>query len=237
MHYHILEWDSDFFKMSIARIAASSLKKEQMKDVLVDLQNKGVKLVYWPAAAELEAGEARRLGGQLVDLKTTFVVDCRSVNLDTLPPAGLVEAYSPSMPVGDLEALAIQSGEYSRFAIDPQFPREKFIELYKIWIDNSLKKKIAKEVLVIREGERVIAMETLGEKNGRGDIGLIAVETAFRGRKYGETLVRSAQSWFIHNGYQYGQVVTQGKNRAACNLYRKCGFAIEKVEYYYHFWL
>lgn len=141
------------------------------------------------------------------------------------------------MPIADLEALAIQSGPYSRFSVDPKLPEEKFIELYKIWINRSLKKEIADEVLVIREGENVVGMVTLGEKDGKGDIGLIAVERDRRGRKYGEALVRAAQCWFIRRGYEFGQAVTQGGNIPACSLYKKCGYSVEKVEYFYHFWL
>ena len=80
-------------------------------------------------------------------------------------------------------------------------------------------------------------MVTLGEKNLRGDIGLIAVHPDHRGKKMGENLVYAAQTWFRSHGYTEGQVVTQGRNNAACNLYTKCGYVVEKEEYFYHIWL
>jgi dTDP-4-amino-4,6-dideoxy-D-galactose acyltransferase len=80
-------------------------------------------------------------------------------------------------------------------------------------------------------------MVTLGEKEKRADIGLIAVNTNYRGKKIGETLVRASQMWSIEQGYKFAQVVTQGSNAAACSLYKKCGYALEKVEFFYHFWL
>ena len=80
-------------------------------------------------------------------------------------------------------------------------------------------------------------MVTLGNKNGKGDIGLLAVGADYRGRNYGRILVQAAQKWFLTNGYQEGQVITQGDNYPAYHLYEKCGYSVEKVEYFYHFWL
>jgi dTDP-4-amino-4,6-dideoxy-D-galactose acyltransferase len=91
--------------------------------------------------------------------------------------------------------------------------------------------------LAVREGKRIAGMITLGEKNGRGDIGLIAVNPASRGKGYGEALVRSAHRWFIRQGFHEAQVVTQRRNSSACHLFEKCGFSVEKIEHYYHFWL
>jgi dTDP-4-amino-4,6-dideoxy-D-galactose acyltransferase len=80
-------------------------------------------------------------------------------------------------------------------------------------------------------------MVTLDEENGRGNIGLIAVGRNYRGKEYGQKLVRASQRWFISHEYNHGQVVTQRQNLPACNLFSKCGYSIEKVEYFYHFWL
>ena len=231
--YRLLDWDSRFFGFTVAQITAPSLDAGQLASVLEDLRRKAVRLAYWPASAVV--GFAADLGGRLVDEKTTFLIDLAGLPAGEAP-AG-IEPYSASMPLPQLRSLAIQSGLNSRFAVDPQLPREKFIELYTIWITRSLSKEIADEVLVVRDGEAVAGMITLGNKNGRGDIGLVAVDEAYRGRKFGQALVLAAQRWFAARGYRHSQVVTQGANTPACNLYRKCGYAVEKVEPYYHFWL
>lgn len=237
MNYQILDWDSDFFGVKVARITDPGLTAQKLTDLLSELKRKCIKLVYWPSERERDNDEAKGLCGHLVDIKTTFVIDFRSFDLDSFISTDIVEPYSLSMPIADIEDLAIQSGEYSRFAIDPHLPREQFVSLYKTWINRSLSKEIASEVLVIRDAGRVVGMVTLGEKDGRGDIGLIAVDASCRGKKYGEKLVRAAQRWFVKNGYVFGQVVTQGMNSPACNLFKKCGYSTEKAEYFYHFWL
>ncbi|MFQ5528652.1 MAG: GNAT family N-acetyltransferase, partial [Thermoanaerobaculia bacterium] len=235
--YRILDWDSEFFGIKVSRVTQPSLGEETLRDLLVELRGTGVSLVYWPAGRELRSIVARRLHGHLVDVKTTFAVNLGSLELSVLKPRRIVERYSPPMSLTDLEYLALEAGRYSRFAVDPNIPRERFEALYRAWIRRSLRKEIAREVLVIRERDRVVGMITLGDKSGRGDIGLVAVASDCRGRKYGQTLVRAAQLWFLERGYASGQVVTQGKNIPACNLYKKCGFSVDETRYFYHFWL
>lgn len=239
--YRMLDWDSRFFGFPVAQIASPKLTSDELESVIAQLRRLGVRLAYWPTddtCVETAHSIAERLGGRLVDQKTTFFIDLARVSPFDITLHATVESYDRSMPAEQLVSLAIQSGEFSRFAVDPGIPRQKFTEMYTIWIDRSLDKQIAEEVLVVRDPAKgVVGMVTLGNKNGRGDIGLIAVDADFRGRKYGETLVRAAQQWFIAHGYAHGQVVTQGTNAPACKLYIRCGYSIEKVEPYFHFWL
>ena len=78
---------------------------------------------------------------------------------------------------------------------------------------------------------------TLGEKNGRADIGLLAVDAAVRGQRIGQQLVAAAHVQALAWGYTTLQVVTQGDNFPACRFYEKCGFTPESVEHIYHLWL
>ena len=237
MKYQMLEWDTVFFGINVARIEGAYISLQKLEHILSDLKQKNVKLVYWPSDLKLNQEVINNLGGQLVDIKTTFTVALKRLNLDNFIPTNIIVPYSLSMPITEIEDLAIQSGEYSRFAIDQHFPNQKFEALYKNWISQSLNKNIADEVLIIQDSDHIVGMITLGEKNGRGDIGLIAINQNHRGKKYGEKLVRAAQKWLIKNDFEIGQVITQGNNIPACNLYKKCGYSMEKVEYYYHFWL
>jgi dTDP-4-amino-4,6-dideoxy-D-galactose acyltransferase len=237
MPYQMLDWDSELLNLAVARIDDPAINAQELLVSLSELKQKHVRLVYWSSDKECNDEILKRFSGILADRKTTFVIDLRTVDFSLCVPFDDVEPYTPGMPISDIHDLAIQSGEHSRFAVDPNIPRDRFIALYNIWMTRSLGKEIAGEVLVIREGNRVVGMVTLGEKKGRGDIGLIAVDRNSRGKKYGEKLVRASQQWFVKHGYEFGQVVTQGTNISACNLYRKCGYSVEKVEYFYHFWL
>ena len=87
------------------------------------------------------------------------------------------------------------------------------------------------------DGEKIVGMVTVGMKNGRGDIGLVAVHESMRGKNVGVNLTRAAQKWAIGKGCRYAQVVTQGNNLAACKLYEKCGYRVESIVNFYHIWI
>ena len=136
-----------------------------------------------------------------------------------------------------MEKLAIQIGKYSRFGIDPRIPEDKLIDMYKRWIRNSVNRQIADAVFVAHQSGKVVGMVTVGKKNERGDIGLMAVDPGVRGGNLGVALVAVAQDWARRKGFRFAQVVTQGENIAACKLYEKCGYHIDKIEFFYHFWI
>jgi dTDP-4-amino-4,6-dideoxy-D-galactose acyltransferase len=102
---------------------------------------------------------------------------------------------------------------------------------------NCVNRKIAMEVLVYDMNKTIAGVVTLGEKQLRADIGLIAVDDLYRGKGIGTSLMLSAESWFAsHTNFDLIQVVTQGANIAARSLYERCGYSVEKIEYVYHFW-
>jgi dTDP-4-amino-4,6-dideoxy-D-galactose acyltransferase len=237
MKYKLLDWDTEFLDIKVGEILLQNLSENELTEILHDLKVKSTQLVYWSSSKEMDVNSIKSLGGILAAKKITFCMDFYSDNSYTKLTDLNTEPYHKSMPVKDIESLAIQSGKYSRFAVDPRFPKDKFTSLYKTWINKSLQKEIASEVLVIRDKNKVAGMVTLGEKNRRGDIGLIAVDSNYRGRSYGTNLVYASQKWFVKNGFKVGQVVTQEANLPACNLYTKCGYSINQIEYLYHFWL
>jgi len=236
MDYQLLNWDTDFFGFKTVRILPHRLERQQLAEVLSSLHADSIKLAYWASDEEVNYNTGS-MGGLLVDRKTTFAISLRTLQPDTFIATDRVESYQPNIPQSEILILAEQAGAYSRFARDPSFPHEKFVALYHEWMRKCINRDLAREILIIREKDRVAGMVTLGEKEGKGDIGLIAVDQAFQGKGYGEMLVRAAQTWFINQGYKLAQVVTQGDNLPACRLYQKCGYEVSRVEYFYHFWL
>jgi dTDP-4-amino-4,6-dideoxy-D-galactose acyltransferase len=235
MDYQLLTWDTEFFEIKTGRIISTSLQENQLASILVKMRQEGFQLAYW-ASDHQYAYDFQSYSGILVDKKTTYEINLQNINLDSMP-LPKTEPYSSSLPFSQLEKLAVQSGAFSRFALDNRFPHEKFIALYKTWIQKSVSGEIANEVLVIRQNNNIAGMVTLSIKNEVGDIGLIAVDEEFRGKKIGQQLVYDSQRWFIQHGCHTAHVVTQGDNLPACSLYEKCGYQKIKIEFYYHFWL
>jgi len=235
MNYKLLTWDTKFFDIKTGMIIPASLQENQLVSILAEMRREEFQLIYW-ASEQKKTYDLQAYSGMLADKKTTFEINLQNINLDKLP-LPKAEPYCSTFPFAQLEKLAIQSGVYSRFALDTHIPHEKFTDLYKIWIRKSVSGEMADEVLVIMQNNHIAGMVTLAIKNGVGDIGLIAVDEKFRGRKNGQQLVFDSQRWFIQHGCHTACVVTQEDNLPACRLYEKCGYQKTKTEFLYHFWL
>jgi dTDP-4-amino-4,6-dideoxy-D-galactose acyltransferase len=239
-NYRILEWDSDFFGFGVGRILPSRLTSDELKATLESMRNENVTLVYWPSDPEDPGSQeaARRHGGFLADRKITYVVDLERISDQLAEEKNkAIREYTDSGTNDELDALAIQSGIYSRYKVDPNIGNALYEKLYKLWILGSVNGTLAEKVFVFMDEEKIAGMVTVGMKNGRGEIGLIAVHESMRGRSVGVHLTRAAQKWAIAKGRRHAQVVTQGNNPAACRLYEKCGYHVESTVNYYHIWL
>ena len=54
MHYQILDWDTNFFDVTVARIIEPVLDEREISDLLFELKAEGVALAYCPLSRELE---------------------------------------------------------------------------------------------------------------------------------------------------------------------------------------
>lgn len=229
--YSILDWDTKHFGFKTARLHHPN----NLQDTLRLLRAEGVALAYLFLAAEDKRAqqEALQAGGVLVDEKRTYAGEIQKIAAQT--PAQEVEAYQGEARP-DLLALAVESGRYSRFRVDPRFPVECFTRLYHEWMINSLKGEIAEKVFVVRRGAQITGMVTLDQRPGRANIGIIAVAESERGKGLGKALVGAGARWALTQNLSQGQVLTQGANQEACRLYERCGYSLEKTELVYHFW-
>lgn len=233
----LLDWDSTILGLSVAKILAVPLDTKKLVPLLQKLKSQGVKLVYWlvPSKDIISQKAAQHCNGFLVDEKITYCVDL--TRLLPLPANKDIKIYKPDTANSELEAIAIEIGQLSRFSRDPKLNVEQVNRLYKIWINNACKKLVAKIVLVIKKQRIIIGMVAIDEKQGRGDLSLLGVDPQHQGKGFGKQLVHAAQAWCLERGYSISQVVTQKTNPKACHLYESCGYQLEKIEYFYHFWL
>ena len=232
-----LAWDTDFLGFPVARFTMAGQSEAVLTAALSAACQAGFHLLYLVAAPTnvTAAAVAKAAGAWLADRKVTFMMPLSqgSVVQPAAAAIGPAVSYSPQ-----LESLAWQSGEYSRFKLDAHFAPEVFQELYSQWLRNSLSGDIARRVLVWQAPDgHELGLLTLGEKNGRADIGLLAVDAAARGQRVGQQLVAAAQNQAAAWDYAELQVVTQRDNKTACCFYEKCGFRLVHEEHIYHLWM
>lgn len=234
-----LDWDTKFFGFGVARIMQAELDEAELSKTLEMLRDNDYRLIYWqiPVGKPESSRIAQVHGGFLADEKVTYVKELVGISDSRGASAYTPFPYPDMTPDAAMIKLALQSAEYSRFRLDPKFPRELCDKLFKCWITRSVSKEIAWEVLVVKEQNDLLGLITLGAKGGRADIGLVAVAEHARGKGVGRALVTDADRHFAQRGYKHVQVVTQRPNLGACRLYESCGYKIENIENVFHFWL
>ena len=230
-----LAWDSSFFGFGVANITTPIENTNQFNELYFQMKEDNVSLCYYACESELQSNffENELLEVIKVDEKISFR---KGISVLENPSQHLVNIANLDSRINEFESLAIQSGEFSRFKVDPRIANNKFENLYKIWIRNSLLRKNAREVFCICYENKVAALITIGEKYKKPLIGLVAVDKAFRGKGFGKALIQAVEKWCYDNKYENLDVVTQGNNIPAIRLYESCGFDLFEKKNIYHIW-
>lgn len=134
-----------------------------------------------------------------------------------------------------LSKLAIRSGLYSRFNLDPQFPHSLFEKLYVKWIENSIAAEFATEVLCFSFDGDPIGLLTYKVNNNIAKIGIIAIDEKMRNKGIGSKLLTYFESNLPINIIKI-EVSTQGKNLRAQSFYEKNGYKEISRAFIYHLW-
>jgi dTDP-4-amino-4,6-dideoxy-D-galactose acyltransferase len=233
----------------VAQLASLDLDDAALAAALRLARQQGVQLLVWPAGSGREVPRELldAFAGALVDRKASFSRPLPPVlaNDDSLRAVQFpIVPYTATTASAALVELALSAGVYSRFRVDPHFPKEKFEAMYRLWIERSVNNELADIVLVVPLGDhdgvtdtRLGGMITLSETGGLASIGLVAVAATSRGAGIGSALMHAALRWMQGRGAREAQVVTQLANLPACRLYERSGYRLSRVQHYYHFWL
>lgn len=220
-----LKWDSEFFGFNIGKLISN--KKEESYDFPIDY-----KLVY--QFSDLEILELDRM---LVDRKCVLTTELNEVDFEENIDLEILDYDSLKHNYSALYSLVLQSGEYSRFKRDTNFSSESYERLYKEWLNRSLSKELASDVLVATIDNQVVGFITMFEKTSElADLTLLAVDLQYRGRNIASNLIKKLKQVAKLKGYKMMQVVTQLDNKPAMNLYQKNLFEISNITYIYHIW-
>ncbi|GAB3328025.1 hypothetical protein GCM10027429_02430 [Marivirga atlantica] len=224
-----LEWDSEFFNLEVGKlIIQNSIPSNFLKEL------SKFQLVY--IFSENKISEIDDL---LVDKKTILTLKLDdSKEFKVKETNGIIEPFDiKKHDTSTLIDLAIQSGIYSRFNLDPNIDDLLFKKLYRKWILNSIDKVNALQTLVFSFENKVVALLTISiENESTASIGLFAVDSNYRGLGIGINMINQAINYVKEQGYDRLNVVTQLDNNSAINIYKKAGFNIINLTYIYHYW-
>jgi len=237
---HILEWDSNWWGMGVARL-----------DALPETPDDVVQIDAWCNAYEVDvlmalvperAARAHELldpdGSRTFDRRVTYsrnLEDLGAEHASLLPDL----AFRLAQP-GDarsLGELASRSHLGTRFFRDPNFDDERCYELYRRWIEQECVGR-ADFVVVAASGDDLVGYCSVarGSRNAGARISLIAVDDDHQNRGIATHLVHDALGRSSGAGSTTMDVATQGDNVTAQHLYRKTGFEERQRDAWVHRW-
>jgi dTDP-4-amino-4,6-dideoxy-D-galactose acyltransferase len=213
-----IEWDSKFFGYKIGKLDLC-LDSHDFPD-FSEFQD--YDLVYIFSVNPL------KISISLVDTKVIFkkVTSNHSIDKRICTFDSSLHSYE------ELLNLAYLSGHDSRFLKDRFFGEVAFKNLYKRWIDISIK-EVEINVLIYLENKRILGFVTFTNKEPNSSIGLIAVDPIAQGKGIGVKLMHAVESFLGPNKSLI--VSTQETNKNACKFYQKLCFKIENKQYIYHY--
>lgn len=235
--YSLLNWDTSFFGYKIACLLANDLNQGELMAIIHQLKDNNYRLLYCftKPIDEVSNESMKSASGFLVDEKVTFIKKLN--DWDIYMHSESIKPYELLYPSEKLKLMALQSGVYSRYKIDINFRNNEYEKLYLKWIEESVKKTLASDVLVYYKDEDEKGFVTIKINNVIGSIGLIAVDQNARGNSIGKELMMTALNTFQKSNVEYVEVVTQRANKIACNFYSSLGFNIKNTVNVYHLWI
>ncbi len=232
MNHKMLTWDSEKFGHNVA-ITSEGLTLSEISSELLKLKEANVKLVYIPSVRPLNRSTASGYKIHLADQKIVYTESIPS----NQPTAIDSHIYHIEKCCKNVIELSILAGKQSRFSTDTRVKKSIFQSIYTDWIANSINKTIADHTFGYRLNNKLCGLLTLGKKNDRADIGLIAVSESAQGKGIGMSLINAARITARRTGHKELQVVTQNRNFQAKKFYSHCGFQLESSTHLYHAWL
>jgi dTDP-4-amino-4,6-dideoxy-D-galactose acyltransferase len=248
-----LPWDTEFFGFPIGKVDLPPLSLGGPDGIGGEgefrLELNQFRCVYW--LAELEDESPAAYGFDRIDERVTlargeekgtgtFLID-HPITSERQPPIKKVP-----VPFFDIRHLkysyltalrpTLRSAHTdSRFFTDSRFPRDRSELLYERWLERDLAHLPDSCWTVFIDG-RPAGYLTLTVNDQHSSIGLLGVLEQYRGRGFAKALIAQALRYSAERGLACS-VVTQGRNTAAINVYRKAGFEVVSRKAWWHRWI
>jgi dTDP-4-amino-4,6-dideoxy-D-galactose acyltransferase len=232
----LLGWDTEFFGFPIGRMEPHRLTATSLEKAAEWCTRHGIRCLY--ALVDCDdpdtLREAKRYGLDLIDIRVTLRRHGKTP-LAEHPMTGDIRE-SRREDISGLTALAAGLFRDSRFNQDDRFPRDRAAALYAEWVRKSCERPEGKVFVAGPTGQPTGLVTCDPVVAGMGHIGLCGVHASARQRGLGTRLMQSALVWYAQQETEGVDVVTQGRNIAAQQLYQRCGFLTHSIHLWYHWW-
>jgi ribosomal protein S18 acetylase RimI-like enzyme len=228
-----LEWDTRFFGVRIASVAAHGMSEARWREMLAWCRAERIECIYLLSKYDEHEQHARAeaAGALRVDERTTLSVEVPD-EAPQAPDPEIRLACEADLPA--LRALAASAHTNSRFWKDPGFARERCADLYSIWIERDFRE--LSTVFVPGPVGEPRGYVTASYASGRAMVGLLAVAPSARRQGLGRRLMLRAFEHVREAGHRRMGFITQGPDNIALRLYESLGSQVERHEVWHHLW-
>jgi len=231
--YKILEWDTNFFNFNVAEVEKNALQEAVSKEkIFKSLLKKDVKLAYHYSQSKLDFNLSEHYE---IDLIISRVPLEKKIVSD-FPIHKNISFYDEDYPDESLIELSQLAGRQGRFGLDPKISNEQCDGIFKNWIINSVKKKMASHVLVYKEKSEIVGFATIDIKEEKGYTPLFAVKRKFEGKGISFALMRAIETVLKKENCPIAVGGTQELNEKALKVYKRYGLVPQNPEFIYHIW-
>ena len=219
-----LEWDSEFFSLNVGKLDDANFSDA--------LNFADFDLLYLNSKEDFDL-EIDGFTKSFSEEKVVFIKSLSSVECDSQNIYSLKET---DYNINVIYELAFESGKNSRFLLDSKFGIEKFKDLYKRWIDNSISGGFADDVLVCKIENDIVGLLTYKTSGNTATVGLIAISSSQQGKGIGRKILNYLESLLFENRIKKLLIPTQSGNLQACKFYTKSGYSISEGIFIKHYW-
>lgn len=229
----LAEWDTVNFGFKVGSIFINNLNNFNLANIKKEAKDKEYSLVYLKFNEKVNENlfrkervfyEKRIFYGKIHDTPIYFTNDYH------------IKSYKQLSLTKDIYDLSFISGSFSRYKLDPMFPKHSFTTLYQKWIEQSVYTNFAKDVLVYEIDRKPIGLLTYTIEGSKSCIGLFAVNKNYRSQGIATKLLQYYNQ-ILPSDVKMMKVTTQGINKPAMSCYEKNGYNIINEQYIIHYWL
>lgn len=234
-----LEWDSGFFGFNVAYISCMHLTDNIFSRIQKFVKKSDIKLLEYLCNCHdrRSVKVAEKNSFHFADMRLTFTKRLDKTE-DTTLPQELSFLRAREIDIIKLRSISEYIYKDSRYFFDERFGEEKAKEFYQGWVEKGVRGEYDDECWCLYENKDPFAFCTLRYgKNGNASIGLFGMDQGRQGKGFGKKLLNKVFDMLFEKGIQEVEVVTQGRNYAAQNLYQSAGFRTKMTQIWYHKWL
>ena len=233
-----LQWDSNFFGINVGYLSCLRLTPNIEKHVKKFVRKEKIDLLEYRCNCHDRESvvTSENNGYSFVDIRLTYENVLKNNN-KVRDRKHYSVRKGCDCDIEKLQKIATDIYKDSRYYFDDNFDKDKVITFYVDWVAKAIKGQFDDYAYVLYDNKEPIGFCTIKEIRKKVvRIGLFGMNSKYRGEGLATYLLGKSLQNLSEQGFDYVEVVTQGRNYAAQRLYQKCGFVTKSTELWYHKW-